>query len=281
MLIRFPFRGASFSINDIFVIMWYLLFMNIGFLQYSPKKGNKEQNLEIVRKLLADVSGEVWVLPELGMTGYPDSSKEELLSHAESMDGPLVKELIKIARESDSCIIVGILEVDGDKVFNTTVSVGPEGLLNKHQKSHLFMEEKENFSSGESQPSVFTWRGINIGVGVCYDYMFPEFWRKLALADADLFCNTANFVSKYGFRMMQARSIENGVFSITTNRTGTDGEIFYQGGSEIVDNRGNVLVKADDHEEKAYTMDVDLTLSRNKKWNKLNDLFVDRREDLY
>ncbi len=255
--------------------------MKIGFIQYAPVTGDKEKNLEKIRGLIKVEHSDIFVLPEMGMTGYPTNTKEELLNNAETMDGQLIKSLAEIAKENDTCIVVGMPEIVGDKVFNTTVAVSADGLLAKYQKAHLFMEEKNCLYSGTTQPVIFKFKGFNIALGICYDYMFPEFWRKLALAGADLFCNTANFVFDYGFRVMQVRSIENGVFSITVNRVGEEDGILYRGGSEIVDNRGNILAKANETEEKAYVVDVDLNKSKDKQWNRLNNLFADRREEIY
>jgi predicted amidohydrolase len=255
--------------------------MRIGYIQYSPETGDKEKNLETIKRLIKNVSADLFVLPEMGLTAYPDSTIEKLINHAEKLDGFLVSEITKIAKESNACIVVGMPEIIEDKIYNTTVAVGPEGLLASHQKSHLFMEEKDKFTPGTNKPILFEWRGYKIGIGVCYDYMFPEFWKKLALDGAQLFCNTANFVSNYGFPVMRTRSIENGVFSITTNRTGQDLSQKYTGGSEIVDNRGNILAKASEESEEVQVVDVDLSLSDDKTWNGINNLVNDRREDLY
>lgn len=264
-----------------FLQVCYIFCMKIGFVQYAPVVGDKKKNLQIIKRLLKNVSADLLVLPEMGMTGYPDKTKEDLINQAESTDGFLVEELTKLAKEKDMCLIVGMPEIDGDKVYNTSIVVGPEGLITKHQKSHLFMEERKNFTEGTTKPTLFEWRGAKVGLGICYDYMFPEFWRTLGLSGAQLFCNTANFVSEYGFPMMQARSIENGVFSITTNRIGMDGEQMFKGGSEIVDNRGHVLEKANEFEEAVEVVEVDLDQANDKVWNKINDLFGDRRADLY
>lgn len=255
--------------------------MKIGFIQYSPVVGDKYKNLEKIKYLLQDTKADLFVLPEMGTTGYTTNTRDDLLNTAESLNGFLIAELTKIAKENDTCLIVGMPEIIDDKVYNTSVVVGPDGLITKHQKSHLFMEEIGVFEPGQTKPTLFEWRGSKIGLGICYDYMFPEFWRTLGLGGADLFCNTANFFFDYGFRLMQVRSIENGVFSITANRTGTEDNFVYKGGSEIVDNTGKILVKADESEEKAYVVDIDLALSRNKQWNKYNNLFGDRRVDLY
>lgn len=255
--------------------------MRVGFIQFDPKFGDKEANLEKISQLASSVSADLLVLPEMCTTGYMVKDRKELALLAEVVpDSLTIERLQGIARQNKVCLIVGMPEIDGNKIFSTAVAVGPEGLIHKHQKSHLFLKEKILFDPGTTKIKTFQWQGATIGLGVCYDYMFPEFWRKLALEDADLFCNPANFVFDYGFKMMRARSIENGVFSITVNRIGEERGQGFNGGSEIVDNRGNMLKKSG-NKEKCFVIDLDLSKSRNKKWNFYNHLIKDRRIDLY
>ncbi len=254
--------------------------MKIGYVQFDPQFGEKSKNIAKIKELVENAKADLLVLPEMCITGYMVSSREELLSLAEPLNGNSVKELICIAKDNNACLIFGMPELRDGKVFSSAIAVGPEGVITRHQKSHLFLKEKLLFDIGMTKPTLFEWRGVRIGLGVCYDYMFPEYWRSLALEGADIFCNTANFVFDYGFTMMRARSIENGVFSIIVNRIGKERGQIFQGGSEIIDNRGATLSKADTAEA-VVVIDVDIERSRNKKWNQYNDLFKDRRIDLY
>ena len=254
--------------------------MKVGFIQFNPLFGDKKANLKKIKELVGESKADLIILPEMCTTGYMVNDRNELVELAESLSGATVNTVAQIARENNLCIIFGMPEIIGNKVFSTAVAVGPKGVLAKHQKSHLFLKEKLWFDQGETLPAVFEWQGVRIGLGVCYDYMFPEFWRVLTMQGADIFCNTANFVFDYGFTMMRARSIENGVFSVTVNRVGTEREQTFRGGSEIVDNKGNIVAKAG-IEECIKVLDLDLTQSRNKKWNEYNDLLKDRRIDLY
>lgn len=255
--------------------------MKIGFIQFAPKIGNKKYNLTKIESLASTIKTDLLVLPELCTTGYMFKNIKELENLAEKIPGPTSAQLTKIARKNKCYLIVGMPEFLGGKIFNTAIVVSPRGVIAKRQKIHLFMKEKLLFAEGKTKPKVFSWKNKKIGLGVCYDYMFPEFWRNLALQKADLFCNIANFVSNYGFRMMQARSIENGVFSVTVNRTGKERGQKFRGESEIVDNRGNIVKKAG-KSEKAYVVNLNLSKSRDKKWkNKYNDLIKDRRPEMY
>lgn len=255
--------------------------MKIGYIQFAPKIGNKRRNLAKIESLVAGTRADLFVLPELCTTGYMFKDKKELKKLAEKIPGSTSTRLIEIAKKNKCCLVVGMPEFLGGKIFNTVIAVSSKGIIAKHQKTHLFMKEKLLFAPGETKPKIFKWKGGKIGLGICYDYMFPEFWRKLALQKADLFCNSANFVSNYGFRMMQARSIENGVFSITVNRTGKERGQKFRGESEVVDNRGNVIKKSGKGEE-VYAVNLNLSKARNKKWkNKYNDLIKDRRPEMY
>lgn len=255
--------------------------MKIGFAQFDCKLGDKEKNLAAIERLTKKANADVLVFPELCITGYQLKNKAHARELAESVsDGSTSRRLTKIAHENNTLIVAGMIELVDKTVADTSIAVSPNGYIAKHQKLHLFLREKGIFISGKTRPKIFTWRGVRIGLGVCYDYMFPEFWRSLAMQGADIFCNTANFVYDYGFKMMQARAIENGVFSVCANRVGTERGTVFRGGSEIVNNRGNVLAKAG-LEEEVIVIDLDLKKSRNKQWNPYNDLLKDRRPDMY
>lgn len=253
--------------------------MKIAIAQLTPRLGDKKYNLKKIKDAVCEAASDLVVFPEMTTTGYV-LSKKELNNLAEPINGETTEELIKISKKFNCALVVGMPEKSNRKIFNTAVVIGQNRFIAKHQKTHLFLKEKLYFSPGETNPTLFKLQNTKIGLGICYDYMFPEYWRKLALQGAQIFINPANFVFQYGFYMMRARAIENGVFSICVNRTGAErGQNFF-GESEISDNRGNVLYKADDSEV-VKTIYINPQKSNNKRWNKYNDLFLDRRPEMY
>lgn len=112
--------------------------------------------------------------------------------YAEAEDGPTVKFLSDLAAKHDIYLIGGsIPELDGGKVYNTSFSFDRSGqIIGKHRKVHLFdinvkggirFMESDTLTAGKDMTILDTEFG-KIGVAICYDVRFPEWFRKMALA---------------------------------------------------------------------------------------------------
>jgi predicted amidohydrolase len=255
--------------------------MKIGIGQFTPRLGDWEHNLEKISRITRSTSADLWVFPEMCLTGYMFKDREEIRKVIEKIKySELVTRLAELSRKTKSTLIVGLPELIGKKIFNAVWVMNKKGLLAKNQKTHLFFKEKFLFSPGETGPTLFEVGKVKVGLGICYDYMFPEYWRSLALRGAQIFINPANFVFRYGFQLMRTRAIENGVFSVCVNRVGNErGQNFF-GNSEVVGNRGDVLFVAGDDECVKVVL-IDSDKADDKKWNEYNDLFGDRRCQFY
>jgi len=109
--------------------------------------------------------------------------------------------------------------------------------------------------------------------------------RILALKGADVICHSANLVLPFCQDAMVTRCLENRVFAITANRTGTEqrgGRYFrYTGRSQISGPVANLLYRAGADTEEVGIAQVDISAARNKSINDYNDLFRDRRVGFY
>jgi predicted amidohydrolase len=120
---------------------------------------------------------------------------------------------------------------------------------------------------------------------ICFDWIFPEVARSLALKGADIICHPSNLILPHCQDAMVTRCIENRVFAITSNRTGTEKrpkeELTFTGRSQIVDPKGRVLTQANAEEEKLCIIEIDPLLAKDKKVTPNNHIFEDRRTDFY
>ncbi|MFH1007420.1 MAG: nitrilase-related carbon-nitrogen hydrolase [Candidatus Latescibacterota bacterium] len=260
--------------------------MKIGFVQFEPVFGEPERNVRRTIELMAGARADLWVLPELCNTGYVFTSLEEAKDLAEAIpDGPSVGAWQEVARDRNVHIVAGMAERAGGKVFNTAVLLAPSGPARVYRKAHLFDEEKRWFEPGDTGFEVIDIGKARIGMMVCFDWMFPEVSRILALRGADILCHPANLVLPYCPDAMVTRCIENRVFAVTCNRIGVEERggrrLRFIGSSQIVNPTGQVLVRAERDEERVYVAEIDPTLARDKQLTAHNALLGDRRVDLY
>lgn len=260
--------------------------MIAGFYQFAPTRGRPEENALRMEQALRSSRADLLVCPELATTGYLFSSREELAERSEPVpSGPTCVRLANAARETGTSIVFGIAERAGEGIFNSAVLLTPDGAAVCYRKAHLFDTETLVFDRSPESPRHGTAAGVRIGLMICFDWRFPEMARLLAIEGAELIAHPSNLVHPYCQDAMITRSLENRVFSITSSRTGSEQvgrlALTFAGRSQIVSPRGERLAVADATEECVRTAEIDPALARDKRVTARNDLFEDRRVDLF
>jgi predicted amidohydrolase len=260
--------------------------MRVGFYQFKPVFGKVNRNLNKIISGLSEIEADLVVLPELAFTGYYFQNRKEAMHYAEDpANSKTVDSLIALCRQKKMYLVSGITEKNQDKCFNSSILIGPEGLIHLYRKLHLFNTEKNCFDEGDIPLQVNTVMDCKIGMMICFDWVFAEVSRNLALQGADIICHPSNLVLSYCQQAMLTRSLENRVFSITANRTGLEkrphGELKFTGQSQIVAPNGDLLYRAASQRENIYIIDIDPSNARDKSITALNDVLEDRRPEYY
>ncbi|MHA1584366.1 MAG: nitrilase-related carbon-nitrogen hydrolase [Promethearchaeota archaeon] len=259
--------------------------MRIGYLQTEPIFGDINKNLHHIEGKLRNQHADLIVLPELCTTGYTFTSIDEVKEIAENKSGKTANALMNLAKDIGGAIVAGFAEKSDGKIFNSAMFVTSKGIEKVYRKTHLFNKEKLWFSPGDSGFSVVNFREVNIGMMICFDWIFPESARSLALLGADLIAHPANLVLPYCQKAMTTRCLENHLYAITANRIGTEerGEdnFRFTGQSQITDINGNVLASGSEIEEQLKIIEINLLDARNKQINPYNDLIKDRVPKFY
>lgn len=261
--------------------------MIAGFLQFDPVFGDIEGNVSRVLQIVSDKQVALVVLPELFSTGYQFVSKDEVSSLSEEIPaGFTTKRLVELSKDKKLYVVAGIAERDSGSFYNSAALTGPEGFIGVYRKIHLFSEEKLWFSPGNSGFKVWDTAVGKIGIMICFDWFFPESARTLALKGADVIAHPANLVLPYCPDAMPTRCLENRVFAVTANRTGSEERggkerLEFIGTSEIVSPAGEILYRAARDSEEFGLAELDISQARNKNLNAFNNLLEDRRKEFY
>ena len=265
--------------------------MQVAVAQTEPRLAENERNLEagLVRFDEAVAAGaELLVLPECAIPGYMFDSLEEAMPFAEEIPGPTTEALEEACRRLGSHVVCGLLEREGDVLYNVAVLVGPDGLIGSYRKTHLPFLGVDRFTTPGDELPVFDTPIGRIGLEICYDLRFPEVTRTLALRGADIVAHPTNFpmAAKVQTEVITlARAAENRIYLLTANRVGKERWGEFCGWSQIVDPFGKRLAEADETEEKLLVADIDLEKARDKDYVIPGEyelyLLGDRRPGLY
>jgi N-carbamoylputrescine amidase len=161
--------------------------IRIAAVIFNAVVGQVQQNLERmipwVERARAE-GADLICFPELNVTGY--STEPVIKEFAESIPGPISRQLEQIAGDSGAIILAGMAERDDKgRLFASHLVVLPDGIAGTYRKLHIAPPEKAVFSQGQ-QVSLFNIRGINVGIQLCYDAHFPELSTRMAVDGADV-----------------------------------------------------------------------------------------------
>ena len=222
----------------------------------SPDSETPAHRLERVRNLLTglDERVDLIVLPELWRVGY--NHFDDYSTAAETLDGGTVQVLAAVAVERQCYIHAGSIVEQGEegRLRNTAVLIGPDGQIHHHySKVHVFgydSLEAQLLQPGTQIHTTDTPFGP-IAATTCYDLRFPGLWTELVAAGAQLVIVPAAWpkARKEHWRLLtSARAVDNQVFVIACNATGTHNSVELGGHSRIVDPWGTVIAEADTSE---------------------------------
>ncbi|MEA2429160.1 MAG: N-carbamoylputrescine amidase [Thermoleophilaceae bacterium] len=222
----------------------------------APFTGDLDASFAQVERSVRDARARgaaMVVLPECALGGYlrPDGRPAAPLE----LDGPEIARLCRIA--GDMVVCVGFTERGDHLPYSAAVCVSGDGVLGHQRKVHLPPSENGAFAPGTGFKAFDTPLG-RVGMLVCYDKVFPEAARTLALDGAQVVASLAAWPlcreaparriaadrQTRQFNLLdEARAIENQVVWASSNLTGRIGRLRFPGQAKVVDANGTVLVK--------------------------------------
>jgi len=230
------------------------------------------------------------IFPECALTGYGYDSREEALPYAQTIPGPATQTLLDVCRQHDCYVVFGLLEREGDALYNAAVMLGPEGLIDAYRKVHLpWLGVDRYVDYGDRPFTVESASHVRVGLNICYDAGFPEAARCLALMGAELVALPTNWppgaegAAEYA---INTRALENTIYYAAVNRVGTERGCQFIGQSRICDPLGRTLAHANHTREEVLYAEIDPELARNKHLvrvagtNEVNRI-ADRRPEMY
>ena len=232
--------------------------VKLASIHHRPRNSSgPEENLKQFAALIgqaAEKDADIVCLPE-GITLV--GTGLNYISASEPVPGPSTKFLGKLAEKHGLYVVAGILERDGETVYNTSVLIDRDGnLAGKYRKVCLPREEIEGGVTPGSELPVFDTDFGKIGMMICWDVSFPEVARTLAFKGAEVL-----LMPIWGgqLTLAKARALENQVYLVSST---------YSMKTAVFDQEGEIIEEATE-ENPVIVVEVDL--NKKKYWHWLGD----------
>ena len=244
--------------------------MKIGMIQ-SPVTASKEANLANAEQAIARAAADgadIAVLPEMFNCPYYNAA---FVANAEPADGESVARLRAAAAQNGVYLVGGSIPLlEEGHIYNASFVFDRAGrLLAVHKKVHLFdiaidggqvFQESATFTAGDAV-TVFDTEFGKMGLCICFDFLFPELARLMALEGAQILMTPADFTMPTGKdhweAILRTRAIENGCYVVAPAQCGVKPKFQAYANSMVIDPWGNVIARASNRPE-VITAVIDL-----------------------
>jgi len=258
--------------------------LRIAAAQFEAWDADKDHNLariEALAERAVALGAEVVSFHECCIPGYTflqELSRDELAALAEPVpDGPSTQRLHALSQRLGVPILAGLVEADGDRLYNTYVAVAPEGLVARHRKLHAFINPHVSWGD---EIAVFELCGARCSILICYDNNLIENPRIAALKGAEIVfaphvtgCLDSPMPGRgtvdpalwenrerdpvalrmefdgpkgrgWLLRWLPARAYDNGLYYVFTNPIGVDHDTIKNGNAMVLDPFGEIIAES-------------------------------------
>ncbi|MGB2694629.1 MAG: NAD+ synthase [Dehalococcoidia bacterium] len=248
--------------------------LRVGLAQINATVGDLDGNVAKILEYAVrarELGADLVAFPELAVTGYPP--EDLLLRRRFILDNNIALERIVREAPAGITLVVGFVDGDGD-IYNAAAVIHGGRLAGVYHKQYLpnygVFDENRYFQRGtetpvfEVAPARPSGGGVRVGVNVCEDIWYPEGPSQAqAHAGAEVIVNINGSPYHAGKshereQMLATRAIENAVIVCYVNLVGGQDELVFDGGSMVIDERGELVARAAQFDEEMLVCDLDI-----------------------
>ena len=247
-----------------------------------------DENLRFIQEKITALSkdADLIIFPEYSMKQPNFNDREDMIGASQDLDGVFIHSIRESARNNGAHVIVNFIENNGvtEKPFNTSILINSLGIISGiYQKIHLFdsygMRESAVYTEGHIKPELYSIKGFNLGMEICYDIRFPELTRLYSLKGANIITVQAGFFQG-DFKLetwkvlLQSIAMTNGTYVLASAQA----QPGYVAHSMIVHPSGKVLAEAGNGNEDLI---ASIHINECKEYLETVPVLEARRRDIY
>ncbi|MEW6403628.1 MAG: carbon-nitrogen hydrolase family protein [Chloroflexota bacterium] len=239
--------------------------LKIGAFQFAACE-SIESNLTAIKRGIeraADGNVRLLLTQECAVCGYPPIEVPSVNAIDKTCQYEAYQEISKLAKKYKMYIALGMVTFDESNTYNSIWLIHPDGQdLKPYHKRALWGWDKENFQPG-NETGIYNIDGISVGVRICFEIRFPEYFRELFIEQVDLtlvsFADVGQVEQKVRINTIQShlvsRATENVMYVLSANSTSQQ----QWAPTCVIDPDGNVMDVAPLNEEYLLTTEIEIT----------------------
>ncbi|KOO13218.1 hydrolase [Vibrio xuii] len=223
--------------------------MKFALLQFSIS-ANPTDNYETIRKAICEASdndAQVLVTQECALSGYPPVEIGSVSDIDFEQQDIVFNEIIELVKEKKIYLFLGCIRQCGENAANSIAIIKPSGEVKYYDKRALWGWDADNFVVDSDFNGIVEIQGVRVGVRVCYEIRFPEYFRELYKEKVDVtvvsLCDIQNEPDDNRFSIIKShlvtRAIENVFTVISVNSTTLE----QTAPTSVIDQHGNTIVQ--------------------------------------
>ena len=225
-------------------------FVKFALLQFSVSN-NPSDNYEKIKKAICEAKendAQVLVTQECALSGYPPIEIGSISDIDFDHQEKAFNQIVELAKEKQIYVFLGHIRRSDVKAANSIAIIKPSGEVLFYDKRALWGWDADNFLVDSDFNGIIEVQGIKIGVRVCYEIRFPEYFRELYRENVDVaivsLCDVQHEPDENRFSIIKShlltRAIEN-VFTVISVNSSTLNQTAPTG---VIDQHGNTVVEA-------------------------------------
>jgi (R)-amidase len=254
--------------------------LRLRLVQPTLVDGDIRQNLAKILRTIRASEGlaDLVVFPETSISGFPTPGNVWHLS--EPVDGASINAVRHAAQQAAVSVVIGFAEAHEGHYFNAALLIDEAGRILLHYRKNCLYESDDGVFEAGTRFPVCDWRGIRIGLLICFDIEFPAPICKLARQGAELVVLVDGMMHPDGYvhrQTIPVRARDHRLFIAMANRVGEGSRYGFSGESHVADPSGKTMVLASSEDEALIdtVLDIDQVTQAHVTTRHLTGYLID------